>query len=78
MFVEVIVGGKVAYPKYRVPTAGVRIVGTLVGPVGFEPMTSQLRVSCYAFTDSQQKTANSAHTSGQKWTIPDSRGARSN
>ncbi len=40
MFVEVIVDGKVAYPKYRVPTAGVRIVGTLVDPRGFEPLTS--------------------------------------
>ena len=40
MFVEVIVDGKVAYPKYRVPTAGVRTVGTLVDPRGFEPLTS--------------------------------------
>jgi hypothetical protein len=44
MFVEVIVDGKVAYPKYRVPTAGVRIVGTLVDPRGFEPLTFRLPV----------------------------------
>jgi hypothetical protein len=39
MFVEVLVDGKIAYPKCRVPMAGVRIVGTLVDPRGFEPLT---------------------------------------
>jgi hypothetical protein len=32
LIVQVEIDGKVAYPKYRVPTAGVRIVGTLVDP----------------------------------------------
>jgi site-specific DNA recombinase len=39
LIVDVEIDGKLAYPKYRVPTAGVRIVGTLVDPRGFEPLT---------------------------------------
>ncbi|HEY8841008.1 MAG TPA: hypothetical protein VIO80_10235 [Candidatus Dormibacteraeota bacterium] len=39
LIVDVDIDGKVAYPKYRVPTAGVRIVGTLVVPRGLEPVT---------------------------------------
>jgi hypothetical protein len=42
LIVQVEIDGKVAYPKYRVPTAGVCIVGTLVGLDGLEPSTSRL------------------------------------
>jgi hypothetical protein len=40
LIVQVEIDGKVAYPKYRVPTPEVRIVGTLVDLRGFEPLTS--------------------------------------
>jgi hypothetical protein len=40
LIVQVEIDGKVACPTYRVPTAVVRIVGTLVDPRGFEPLTS--------------------------------------
>jgi hypothetical protein len=36
---EIRVNGAEAFPFYRLPAAGVRIVGTLVDPRGFEPLT---------------------------------------
>jgi site-specific DNA recombinase len=42
LFHEIDTDGQRAWPKYRVPMQGVRIVGTLVGPAGSEPTASRL------------------------------------